>query len=133
MGMLICLILLMLTAVLLIACRNENVPSEIESSMVTIPFYRAGVFLSRKVSENEKLSNLLLQKNAERMYLLNPGKDVRRSNEIHLIKKISVSLIFLSAGIMLAAVMFIKNENSSLLKNGNSLVRKYGRILRGKS
>jgi len=124
MGMLICLILLVLTAVLLILCRKENVPSEIESSMVTIPFYRAGVFLSRKVSEDEKLSNMLLQKNSERMYLLNPGKDVRRSSEIHLIKKISGSLIFLTAGIMLASVMFIKNENSTLLKNGNALARR---------
>ena len=124
MGMLICLILLVLTAVLLIVCRKENVPSEIESSMVTIPFYRAGVFLSRKVSEDEKLSNMLLQKNSERMYLLNPGKDVRRSSEIHLIKKISGSLIFLTAGIMLASVMFIKNVNSTLLKNGNSLARR---------
>ncbi|MCR4937546.1 MAG: hypothetical protein K5987_05260 [Lachnospiraceae bacterium] len=123
MSVILILIPLLFIAFLLIRSGKQKIPDDIESSAVTAPFYKAGMFAAGKINKNEKAKGLLLQRTAERMYLLEPGKDVRRSNMIYLVKRIALSLLFTTAALAIALVLCLKNNSEGFLKNGNILER----------
>ena len=65
------ILLLILAALiaLVVITRNEELPFECSSSKILIPFFRTGMWLTGKISGKDRLRNLLIQKNSEKIYL----------------------------------------------------------------
>ena len=120
------ILLLILAALiaLVVITRNEELPFECSSSKILIPFFRTGMWLTGKISGKDRLRNLLIQKNSEKIYLLHPGKDVTREGYIHCVKKCGYCLIALTVGIMMVLIISIKGTGRSLLDDGGVLKRR---------
>ena len=103
--------------------RKVQVPESCDTSTITRPFYRAGIWLTARLISNNKIKSTLLQKNSEKFYLLKPGKDIAQENYMHLVSKLSNSLLFLTVGCVIVMIISISEENKSVLGSGNVLER----------
>ena len=103
--------------------RKEQVPDICDTSTITKPFYRGGVWITARLVSNNKIKNTLLQKNSEKFYLLKPGKDIAQENYIHLVSKVSNCLLFLTAGSILVLMISFSTESKCMLSTGNVLKR----------
>ena len=109
--------------VFLFYVRKVSVPESCDTSTITKPFYKGGVWLTAKLVSNNKIKSILLQKNSEKFYLLKPGKDIVQENYMHLVSKVSNSLLFLTLGCVLVLLISFSSESKSVLASGNVLKR----------
>lgn len=109
--------------VFLFYVRKISVPDSCDTSTITKPFYKGGVWLTAKLVSNNKIKSILLQKNSEKFYLLKPGKDIVQENYMHLVSKVSNSLLFLTIGCVLVFLISFSAESKSVLASGNVLKR----------
>ncbi len=119
-------ILMMLIAVMIVFLfyvRKIHVPESCGTSTITKPFYKGGVWLTARLVSNNKIKSILLQKNSEKFYLLKPGKDIVQENYIHLVSKVSNSVLFLTIGCVLVLLISFSVESKSMLASGNVLKR----------
>ncbi len=119
----ILVIIITFMALFLFYVRKESVPAECDTSTITKPFYKAGIWLTSRLISNKKIKSTLLRKNSEKFYLLKPGKDITQENYIHLVSKISNCLLFLTVGVLLVLMISFSTENNSMLIAGNVLKR----------
>ena len=120
-GILLTIILFM--SFLLFHTRKVEVPEDCDTSAITKPFYKCGIWMTAKLVSNERIKKAILQKNSEKFYLLKPGKDIAQENYLHLVSKVSNCLLFLTIGCAVVLLISLNTENKSLLVNGNMLKR----------
>ena len=118
----ILLVMIVSMAFFLFYVRKEQVPDECDTSTVTKPFYKGGIWLTSKIVNNKKIKSALLQKNSEKFYLLKPGKDIDRENYMHLVSKVSNCLLFITIGFVVVVLISFSTESRSRL-SGNVLKR----------
>ena len=59
----ILVVMIVSMAFFLFYVRKEQVPDECDTSTVTKPFYKGGIWLTSKIVNNKKIKSALLQKN----------------------------------------------------------------------
>ena len=116
------IILMLITVILLISCK-ENVPDCFETSAVTKPFYKSGIFLYKIMFSSTHRNTHYYRKLSDINSALHPGGKTDRDTAVFLIKKISLCLLMIFFGMGLVIVIDISSKNESVLKEGHLIKR----------
>ena len=119
-------IIVMITILAFISAREE-VPAECEASAVTRPFFRMAVWLER-VLRGSSLRKKVFSHNEERLRMLEPAADAKRSSRILFVKKSGLCFLILMVGMIFTLLIKYSESGETLLSEDGSLKRReYGR------
>ena len=122
------IILMLITVILLVSCK-ENVPDCFETSAVTKPFYKSGIFLYKIIFSSNRRNTHYYRKLSDINSALHPGGKTDRDTAVFLIKKISLCLLMIFFGMGLVIVIDISGKNESVLKEAEEYGRNFAKDL----
>ncbi len=113
---------------LMIAARKEKVPEECHPSKATAPFFRIAALLERKLRNGpEGWKQRIFRKNEEKLRLLEPAGDIRKSSRIQFVGKAGLTLLFLTVGMIFALIIGKQEEEETVFNPDGTLPRReYG-------
>ena len=120
--------ILLIILLLMIAARKEEVPEECHPSKATAPFFRIAALLEKKIRNGpEGWKQRFFGKNEEKLRLLEPAGDIRKSSRIQFVGKVGLTLLFLTVGMTFALIIGKQEEEESVFNPDGTLPRReYG-------
>ena len=119
--------IIVVLTILALICAKEEVPAECEASAVTKPFFRMAVWMERLL-RGSRFRKKVFSHNEERLRMLEPAADAKRSSRILFVKKCGLCFLILMVGMIFTLLITYSESGESLLGENASLMRReYGR------
>lgn len=121
---LVCSLIILIIVLLCIISRKEKLSEDIDTSFITIHFYKTGKYLYKAIFIKKDIQGQYFQNLYDAHRILNPFKQTSDEIEIYFIKKLGTSLLILFFGVIFVLIFQIKNDgNQYLEKDGISIER----------
>lgn len=114
----ICIALLVISVILMIVSCKEVVPEDIDYAFYTLPFYKIGRLIYKKIFEERDGQGAYYQKLYDSIHTLNPAGKTSDELASFFIKKIGLSLLIIFVGLLFVLAFDYTGKKEYLLVDG---------------